>query len=191
MPEPIKTPPKITLEGLLRLKRHERPAPEFWLRFDRELNARVWRTLVQPEASAGFWSGIFSRQARWLAVGFVSTAAVVLAVWPGQPVRPNASSVPAQTALANPGVQAPEGGPEKEPMRVAMVLPVLSEENVPSAEAQPRYAVAAIDNSPSAANYNKVPATAGFGAEASNGMHYAADTLQSVPSSSRWGGAAY
>jgi hypothetical protein len=52
---------QVTLEDLLRLKRAERPAPEFWARFEQELRAKQlaaivakrpwWRTL--PETFAG------------------------------------------------------------------------------------------------------------------------------------------
>lgn len=37
----------VTLEDLLRLKRAERPAPEFWEQFDRELRAKQLAALVQ------------------------------------------------------------------------------------------------------------------------------------------------
>lgn len=53
--------PQVTLEDLLRLKRAERPAPEFWRQFEQELRAKQlaaivarrpwWRTL--PEIFAG------------------------------------------------------------------------------------------------------------------------------------------
>lgn len=38
---------KVSLEDLLRLKREERPAPEFWSRFDRELRAKQLAALVE------------------------------------------------------------------------------------------------------------------------------------------------
>jgi hypothetical protein len=43
----------ITLEDLLRLKRAERPAAEFWTRFDRELRAKQLAALVKREP---WWS---------------------------------------------------------------------------------------------------------------------------------------
>jgi hypothetical protein len=39
--------PKITIESLIRLKRAERPAPEFWLNFDRELRQKQLAALVE------------------------------------------------------------------------------------------------------------------------------------------------
>ncbi len=45
----------ITVEDLLRLKRAERPAPEFWERFDRELRAKQLSALVEKKS---WWSGL-------------------------------------------------------------------------------------------------------------------------------------
>ncbi len=193
MPEPTKTPRKITLEELLRLKRHERPGSEFWVRFDRELNARVWRALVEPVPTTGWWSAIFGRRARWLAIGLASASAVVFSIWPGQPtMTPMAAFLPAHLAAAtSPAVSSPTVTPEKEPARVAMVLPVLHETDTPPVGARLQYAVAAIENSPSPANYNKVPATVAFAAAASHGVHFAADTLQSAQYTTRDRGSAY
>lgn len=39
--------PKVTLEDLLRLKRAERPSPEFWSNFERELRQKQLTALVQ------------------------------------------------------------------------------------------------------------------------------------------------
>ena len=41
----------VTLEDLLRLKRAERPAAEFWVRFDRELRAK--QEAAEPAARHG------------------------------------------------------------------------------------------------------------------------------------------
>ncbi len=39
---------KVTLEELLRLKRSERPAPEFWARFEQDLRAKQLAAIVEP-----------------------------------------------------------------------------------------------------------------------------------------------
>ncbi len=101
MSEPTKTPRKITLEELLRLKRHERPGPEFWLRFDRELNQRVWRSLVLPSQPDGILGGIFGRRLRWMAVGMISSAAFVFAIWPGATAPRLAAVAPGPAAVAS------------------------------------------------------------------------------------------
>ena len=41
--------PKVTLEDLLRLKRAERPAPEFWTSFERELRQKQLAALVRQQ----------------------------------------------------------------------------------------------------------------------------------------------
>lgn len=52
--------PKPTLEELLQVKRAERPQPQFWDRFERELHEKTLRTLTAPEETT------FSRWARLL-----------------------------------------------------------------------------------------------------------------------------
>jgi hypothetical protein len=54
--------PKVTLEDLLRLKREERPAPEFWSRFDRELRAKQLAALVEKRP---WWQGIPAWALNW------------------------------------------------------------------------------------------------------------------------------
>lgn len=51
---------KVTVEDLLRLKRAERPAPEFWVDFERSLRAKQLAALVQKRPWWKTWSG-FSR----------------------------------------------------------------------------------------------------------------------------------
>lgn len=56
---PKSTDSQITLEELLRLKRHEAPEPAFWEQFDRDLERRRLRALVVPDEGRGssFWAG--------------------------------------------------------------------------------------------------------------------------------------
>lgn len=67
----------VTLEDLLRLKRAERPAPEFWDQFDRELRAKQLAALVQKRPWWHDWPRVFAGTRRFqLPLG----AAAVLAV---------------------------------------------------------------------------------------------------------------
>lgn len=50
---------KITLEQLLQLKRAERPSPEFWDNFDRELRAKQLAALVQTRP---WWQTLVTRK---------------------------------------------------------------------------------------------------------------------------------
>lgn len=43
-----RTPPQVTVEQLLRLKRTERPAPEFWQQFDRAMHVKQLAAIVEP-----------------------------------------------------------------------------------------------------------------------------------------------
>ena len=46
MPKPDQNS-KVTIEDLLRLKRAERPGPEFWVNFEQELRQKQLTALVQ------------------------------------------------------------------------------------------------------------------------------------------------
>lgn len=39
----------VSVEDLLRLKRHEKPDEAYWERFDRELHQKSWQALAKPE----------------------------------------------------------------------------------------------------------------------------------------------
>lgn len=43
-----RTPPQVTVEQLLRLKRTERPVPEFWQQFDRAMRVKQLAAIVEP-----------------------------------------------------------------------------------------------------------------------------------------------
>ena len=45
---PERNSPQVSLEQLLRLKRAERPAPEFWHQFERELRVKQLAAIVEP-----------------------------------------------------------------------------------------------------------------------------------------------
>jgi hypothetical protein len=189
MTEPNHNQSKVTLEDLLRLKRHERPPAEYWTRFDRELNERVWRTLVQPKES---WTsrlfGVFGRQARWITVGAVSTLALAL-TWLGNsqaPLKFASNTAPAQT------VSAPE------PMEVSTVtvtdnaqsLAAIARSNLPTMAVPTQVAAKVLDSSNSA-GFHKVPALLAFATNGGEGVRYASDTLSNPAISARVRGSAY
>ena len=66
----------VTLEKLLQLKREERPTPEFWASFDKELEARRLRALVEPSAPP-LWSRllVMGRYAAFVLLPVASAAA--------------------------------------------------------------------------------------------------------------------
>lgn len=89
--------PKVTIEALIQLKRCERPAPEFWDRFDQELRAKQLAAIVEKRPwwfafrlpSAGKqvsrWAGLFTVSAALCAVGLI-------AIREYQPALPSLSS---------------------------------------------------------------------------------------------------
>jgi hypothetical protein len=66
----------VTVEQLLQLKKSERPEPEFWAKFERELESKRLRALVQPETLA-VRALRWMRRAAFVAVPLTATAAVV------------------------------------------------------------------------------------------------------------------
>lgn len=70
-------PPKVTLEDLLRLKRAERPTPEFWTQFERELRQKQLTALVQKRR---WWDDLPFRLGRrfYIPAGATAVIAVTL-----------------------------------------------------------------------------------------------------------------
>ena len=52
--------PKIELEELLKLKKFEKPEPEFWDKFDQGLRRKSMEALVREDAS--FWQRMWERK---------------------------------------------------------------------------------------------------------------------------------
>lgn len=177
---------KITLEELLRLKRHERPGPEYWVRFDRELNEKVWRSLANPPAeNSGWLPGWLLRGMRWMTAGAVSTLALVFA-WQLQSVTPVASLPAAPFSHESaPVVAATPPAVPSQPVLVASITPVPVEMVAPE---KATFAVANLAPSTSPAGYNKIPATMSFSSTQSSSEHYAADTLNTAAFAARWHG---
>jgi hypothetical protein len=72
------TPPsRVTLEDLLRWKRAERPSPEFWTEFERELRQKQLAALVEKKP---WWHGLAAAYGRfgWLRLPLGATAALAL-----------------------------------------------------------------------------------------------------------------
>jgi len=190
MSEPTPHKPKVTLEQLLRLKRHERPPEEYWARFDRELNERVWRALAQPAPSrtSEVW-GWLGRQARWVTVGAVSTLALALA-WLGNSPAPQkyaATNKPVEVASAALTEQA---SVEVAPNDNAQALAAVAQNNLP-AIVQPVLAAAKVLDSANSAGFNKVPAMLAFATSEGDGVRYATDTLSNPAISARIRGSTY
>lgn len=99
---------KVTVEDLLRVKRAERPSPDFWVRFEQELRAKQLAAIVEKRPWWHAWSRGLIRGSRWyLPAG--ATAALALSLFA---VREYShSAAPASTtvaAVATPMMPAPD-----------------------------------------------------------------------------------
>ncbi len=93
---------KPTLEELLRLKRAERPQPEFWAQFDRELRRKQLAATIEPRP---WWLGlsIWSRKLAPVGLPAGAAAALALAAVSYQTIgwAPDAGDTPAPVFAAN------------------------------------------------------------------------------------------
>lgn len=74
---PSHTPSRVTLEDLLRLKRAERPPPEFWGEFERQLHQKQLAALVEKKS---WWHELAVAYSRIGRVGLPLAATAVLAL---------------------------------------------------------------------------------------------------------------
>jgi len=71
--------PKVTLEQLLRVKRAEKPSPEFWAQFERELRMKQLAAIVEPRPWWAPFIRVGSRLARYqMPVGAAAVVALTL-----------------------------------------------------------------------------------------------------------------
>ncbi|KXU37597.1 hypothetical protein AXK11_02035 [Cephaloticoccus primus] len=71
--------PKVTLEQLLRVKRAERPAPEFWAQFDRDLREKQLAAIIEPRPWWAPFIRVGSRLARYqVPIGATAVVALTL-----------------------------------------------------------------------------------------------------------------
>ncbi len=106
----------VTLEKLLQLKREEKPAPEFWESFDKELETRRLRALVE-RSPAPLWSRLFvmGRHAALVLLPIASAAAFAWVVFDrsgglAPETEPHVASLVAEpSASPGNGIYASEG----------------------------------------------------------------------------------
>lgn len=77
--KPESTRPQVTLEQLLRVKRAERPQPEFWQQFEREMRVKQLAAIVEPRPWWAPFIRIGTRVARYqVPVGATAIFALTL-----------------------------------------------------------------------------------------------------------------
>lgn len=100
---------KVTLEDLLRLKRAERPAPEFWSAFDAELRRKQLAAGVKNRRWWLFQVPVAFRRL-WVSLPVGAAAAVALtwvALRPSAPVQTPATFVAEATPVSSPASSTP------------------------------------------------------------------------------------
>src|SRR5580704_11629250 len=106
---------KVTLEDLLRLKRAERPAAEFWAEFDRELQAKQLAALVGKRTWWHSAAHMFTR------VTYVPLGATVALAFAFMAVREYRSPVTEVTQAINLPAPAPKLAPAPAAVRIAVL----------------------------------------------------------------------
>ncbi|MCP5529690.1 MAG: hypothetical protein H7A44_04540 [Opitutaceae bacterium] len=77
--KPESTRPQVTLEQLLRVKRAERPQPEFWQQFEREMRVKQLAAIVEPRPWWAAFIRVGARVARYqVPVGATAIFALTL-----------------------------------------------------------------------------------------------------------------
>ncbi|HVT72106.1 MAG TPA: hypothetical protein VHD61_03145 [Lacunisphaera sp.] len=143
MPNPDQRP-KVALEDLLRLKRAERPAPEFWATFESEIRQKQLAALLEKRS---WWQGLSQVLVRhaYLPVGATAVLAFTLVsvkyYVPSQPsaLEPTATTKPLASvnrAVVPPAVAAPAapGAQHEVPSATVADSPVMAKDANGSAE---------------------------------------------------------
>jgi hypothetical protein len=130
---PSEQRPKITVEDLIRLKRAERPAPEFWVNFERELRQKQLTALLEKRP---WWQELpqfFARRA-YLPVGATAILAFTLVsvryYTPAQLTKMDAA--PATGSI----VAAPSAGIPLAPVSVQESSPLVNRSNESAVRAE-------------------------------------------------------
>lgn len=126
--------PRLTLEDLLRLKRAERPTPEFWTNFERELRQKQLAALLEKRP---WWQELPRWAARHAYLPLGAAAAVAFAFVTlrnedrsplalSDPARPDAPAIARTESKALPVSDAPESAVVEAPAATAAVAEPVS-----------------------------------------------------------------
>lgn len=165
--DPTKTE-KVSLEDLLRVKRHERPNDADWERFDRELRAKPWQGLVSPPSAWRAWSVRLWDSFR-PALPLGAAAAMALGLF----VRPEFLAQSEQGTVPSPTTASPRLADKAAPVS-ALPEPSASL----AMDADPHYVVGSFSASDVSSDaFTRVAATHYMPATQSDQLHYAYNTI--------------
>ena len=174
---PKLTDSQVTLEELLKLKRHEEPQPAFWEQFDRDLERRRLRALVVSDAerTGSFFSG-WRRGMAWASGSLAAAAAVGFAVLQRAPqIAGSMAEKPTQTELV--AVNAEPDAPVVADVQGVSDSPYLSLSDVrASDEVESRFVLDEINARFEQAHFRSVLSNPAFIGARTGGAQFIADT---------------
>jgi len=195
MSQPTNPPPKVTLEDLLRLKRHERPGPEYWERFDRELRGGMLRAFVTPEPWAWRWTRrVVARATPWMTAGAAAGLVMAFAMHSRLSLPMAEHPLPARAAMEEMTAAAPASVAATDATAGKTLLNTTTAAgSLESAvdESRTKYAVAVLAESSQPTTDPKVSATTTLPGKPADDVRYAANTLENMAMLSRGSGMAY
>jgi len=98
--------PKIELEELLKLKKYEKPEPEFWEKFDQGLRRKSMEALVKEDV--GFWQRMWDRK------GFQQVAVAAACIFCAVPTYMGVQSYYAESQAADTPFQVAQTAVEEQ-----------------------------------------------------------------------------
>src|ERR1019366_2351548 len=182
-PSMIENPRKttVTLEDLLRLKRAERPAPEFWVEFEQGLRAKQLAAIVEPRPWWAPFIRVGARLSRYqLPVGATAILAVtLLTIREYHPVNSAPAFEPAVAEVSGAAMSATEADSAKSSDAVNVPAPSIAA-NAPvadtTAQAAPSPSVSANHAAPAATAVGSASHVAMVNSELKS-AHYFAENL--------------
>lgn len=169
---------KVTVEQLLKLKRHERPDREFWNRFESELNARRLQALVNKPGILDRCLFLLRKSLLW-ATPVAGLVAVSLFFYTQPPVSDHsgdAGTAGTVTGATEAVAVAPVS--QERPLEFASASPE-RESLSPSMPAQFIVNSLSADSARQAVHYRRVLNAPSFSVESAQASRYVADPISS------------
>jgi hypothetical protein len=174
-------PQKPTLEELLRLKRAERPAEEFWARFEAELRAKQLAALVEKPSWPALVRARLMRLVLPLSAAAVAAVAVIM--WVQTPPAPSpdvATFAPAVLPSIAPALSATANNvvADSEPLpAVLSATEIVGEKVAPVLTPEPPAVIAVTEPAPSA---DPIVIAGRFNVAMPDGLNLSGGTLAAV-----------
>lgn len=174
----------VSLEDLLRLKRHERPQDEFWNGFERDFQHRRLRALMEgAEPRFQFFSGsMWRRLLIWspVACGAMATLTFLLGFPAAEMAAGREGGEAAEVAQADPVMEPADAVASSPSLSHSMLAPTVAprlEVSAVSTTARPRFVMDALATQEETRSFRRVLSSASLSVPMSSGSRYVADPL--------------